>query len=68
MLQRNSQMRGQLVGKLPDLVQKMYGFDDDKTAQAMQKNRDLFTLLKEENGFYFKVVSIWDSEIILTIH
>lgn len=65
MLQRNSQMRGQLVGKLPDLVQKMYGFDDEKSAKAMQENRDLFALLKEDNGFYFKVRSVNATETML---
>lgn len=57
MMQRNSQMRGQLVAKIPDVVQKLYGFNEDKSAQSIQANRDLFTLLKEDNGFYFKVFS-----------
>lgn len=68
MLQRNSQMRGQLVAKLPDLVQKMYGFDDEKSARAMEENRELFALLKADNGFYFKVQLIDTSKNKLTFH
>lgn len=55
MMQRNSQMRGQLVAKIPDLVQKLYGFKEDKSVQAIEHNRDLFKILKDDNGFYFKV-------------
>lgn len=55
MMQHNSQMRGQLVTKIPDLVQKLYGFKEDKSVQAIKYNRDLFKILKDEKGFYFKV-------------
>lgn len=55
MMQCNSQMRGQLVAKIPDIVQKLYGFNDEKHVEAIEGNCDLFKLLKEDNRFYFKV-------------
>lgn len=55
MMQHNSQMRGQLMVKIPDIVQKLYGFNDEKHVEAIEVNHDLFKLLKEDNIFHFKV-------------
>lgn len=58
MMQHNSQMCGQLVAKIPDIVQKLYRFNEEKSTQSIQGNCQLFMLLKEDNGFYFKVLSV----------
>ena len=55
MLQRNSQMRGQLATRITDLVDRHYGFVDLKKDEVIEKNKELCARLRLDTAFYFKV-------------
>ena len=54
MLQRNSQMRGQLATRVTDLVDRHYGFEDLKNIMVIEKNKSLCAKLRLDTAFYFK--------------